>query len=30
MINKVLVRRISPVAVIFWQQVVVLTIFTIL
>ncbi len=30
MINKVLVRRISPVAVIFWQQVVVLPIFTIL
>ncbi len=30
MINKVLVRRISPVAVIFWQQVVVLPIFTVL
>lgn len=30
MINKVLVRRISPVAVIFWQQVVVFPIFTLL
>lgn len=30
MINKVLVRRISPVSVIFWQQVVVLPIFTVL
>ncbi len=30
MINKVLVRRISPVALIFWQQVVVLPVFTVL
>ncbi len=30
MINKVLVRRISPVAVIFWQNVVVLPVFTVL
>ncbi len=30
MINKVLVRRISPVSLIFWQQVVVLPVFTVL